>query len=124
MQLLPEISGRNDGRDNLSFPFLDGEDHDTIRFVKELLLSFKKEIDSYIVRLESGHCNGVDFGDSVGKFTGDEKALGIKWWALKIWAGRRLGFMGWVCVIIPKGMVETHRRNETISLFPIRLSHP
>jgi hypothetical protein len=36
------------------------------------LLSFKKEIDSYLVRLESGHGFRADSDDSVGKAKGDK----------------------------------------------------
>lgn len=65
-QPLHEISGRNDGRDSLIFPSLDGNDHITLQSVKELLLSFKKEVESYLERLEVGQCYGAGFDDSVG----------------------------------------------------------
>lgn len=82
---------------------MEGEDTDPIQFVKEILLSFKKEIDSYLVRLESGHGFRADSDDSVGKAKGDQNALGNKGVGFKELGRKEVGSYGVGSIYKPIG---------------------
>jgi hypothetical protein len=90
MQSLCKNLGRNNGRDNLSFLLWMGRI--LARFGLLSLLSFKKEISSYLMTLELGHGFRAGSDDLVGKAKRDEKALGNKGMGFKDLGWKEVGF--------------------------------